>query len=117
MEAMDYDFHLFTDSTTGQDSVVYRSESNGYRLAQADGADGVDDADRADGADDVVPASVPITLSGQPAPRLSLAEAEQRLDVGGRPFVFFVDPETGRGNVLYHRYDGHYGLITPAEPA
>ncbi|MFH9348072.1 hypothetical protein [Kitasatospora sp. NPDC017646] len=20
-----------------------------------------------------------------------------------------------RGNVLYHRYDGHYGLITPAE--
>ncbi|WP_157536105.1 hypothetical protein [Kitasatospora mediocidica] len=25
-----------------------------------------------------------------------------------------ADAATGRGNVLYHRYDGHYGLITPA---
>jgi Sigma 54 modulation/S30EA ribosomal protein C terminus len=29
----------------------------------------------------------------------------------GQPFVFFVDPETGRARLLYHRYDGHYGLI------
>jgi hypothetical protein len=29
--------------------------------------------------------------------------------------VFFADETTGRGNVLYHRYDGHYGLITPVE--
>jgi len=28
--------------------------------------------------------------------------------------VFFVEPTTGRGNVVYRRYDGHYGLISPS---
>ncbi|WP_327048745.1 sigma 54 modulation/S30EA ribosomal C-terminal domain-containing protein [Microbispora sp. NBC_01189] len=32
----------------------------------------------------------------------------------GLPFVFFAGRRTGRGNVVYHRYDGHYGLITPS---
>ncbi|MBT2381356.1 sigma 54 modulation/S30EA ribosomal C-terminal domain-containing protein [Streptomyces sp. ISL-111] len=40
--------------------------------------------------------------------------AAQRLRLTGLPFVFFHDTGTGRGSVLYHRYDGHYGLITPA---
>lgn len=47
------------------------------------------------------------------APELSVEEAEERLDASGEPFVFFLDSQTGRGRVLYHRYDGHYGLITP----
>jgi hypothetical protein len=29
-------------------------------------------------------------------------------------FLLFVDAATGRGAVLYLRYDGHYGLIEPA---
>ena len=33
--------------------------------------------------------------------------------MGGEPF--FLDAESGRGNVLYRRYDGHSGLITPAD--
>jgi ribosomal subunit interface protein len=45
----------------------------------------------------------------------SLDEALERLDAGGEPFVFFCSAETGRGNVAYLRYDGHYGLITPAD--
>jgi ribosome-associated translation inhibitor RaiA len=32
-----------------------------------------------------------------------------------RPPWFFLDGERGRGAVLYNRYDGHYGLINPAE--
>jgi hypothetical protein len=28
--------------------------------------------------------------------------------------LFFVNSETGRGNLIYHRYDGHYGFIEPA---
>ena len=32
----------------------------------------------------------------------------------GFPFLFFIDAAPGRASVLYHRYDGHYGLITPA---
>ena len=31
---MGYDFHLFTEAGTGQDSVLYRSGPTGYRLAQ-----------------------------------------------------------------------------------
>ena len=37
--------------------------------------------------------------------------------VWDQPFLFFLDPEQGRGALLYHRYDGHYGLITPTEPS
>jgi ribosome-associated translation inhibitor RaiA len=91
MELMDYDFHLFTDSATGQDSVVYRSDPYGHQLARLEGS-----ADTA------------------PAPVLSLAEAKERLAASGEPFVFFADQATGRGSVLYRRFDGDYGLITPA---
>jgi Sigma 54 modulation/S30EA ribosomal protein C terminus len=50
-----------------------------------------------------------------PAPRLSVTEAIARLDAAGEPFLFFNNAETGRGNLIYHRYDGHYGLIDPAD--
>jgi hypothetical protein len=83
MNQFDYDFHLFTDAETGQDSVVARGGPSGYHLVR------------------------PSTLT--------LDQARQRLEDGGEPFVFFIDPTTKRGKVLYHRYDGHYGLITPAQ--
>ena len=44
-----------------------------------------------------------------------MEEALERLDAGGEPFVFFCDTDTGRGAVAYLRYDGHYGLIRPAD--
>ncbi|MCC6223667.1 MAG: sigma 54 modulation/S30EA ribosomal C-terminal domain-containing protein [Thermoleophilia bacterium] len=46
------------------------------------------------------------------APELTVEEARERLEASGEPFLFFAQPG-GRGRVLYHRYDGHYGLITP----
>ncbi len=100
MEAMDYDFHLFTDVASGCDSVVYRDQrAGGYRRATAG------------------PVGEPepgLTVSTAGVPELPVAEAVSKLDLTGLPFVFFTDAATGRGNVLYHRYDGHYGLITPA---
>jgi ribosome-associated translation inhibitor RaiA len=104
MEAMDYDFQLFTDAGSGEDSVLYRTAPDNYRLAQLHPR-----------PDLLGPVAVPLTVSEIPAPRLSTAEAENRLDITGFPFVFFADEATGRGNILYHRYDGHYGLITPTE--
>ncbi|WP_354638279.1 ribosome hibernation promotion factor [Kitasatospora camelliae] len=98
LEAMDYDFHLFTDAASGRDSVVHRDTADGYRLATA--------APRAE----PVP-GLPTSTIG--APELATADAVTRLDLSGLPFVFFTDAETGRGHVLYHRYDGDYGLITP----
>ncbi|NBM20625.1 sigma 54 modulation/S30EA ribosomal C-terminal domain-containing protein [Streptomyces sp. GC420] len=104
LESMDYGFHLFTDADSGEDSVLYRAGPTGYRLAQV----------RPHPAPDRRVA-VPLTVSDVPAPRLDVEGAKQRLEIAGLPFVFFADAATGRGNVLYHRYDGHYGLITPVE--
>jgi hypothetical protein len=37
------------------------------------------------------------------------------LDLEGGGFLFFREHERGRGAVLYRRYDGHYGLVSPVE--
>ncbi len=100
MDLMDYDFYLFTDVDTGLESVIYRSGETGYRLAAV-----------------VSPTRHPsgrITVSPQPAARLTVAEAKDRLELAGLPFVFFVDSADEHASVLYHRYDGHYGLIRAA---
>lgn len=103
MYRMDYDFHLFTEAATGVDAVIYRGGPTGYRMARLASGPGWLDLSQ-----------VPITLSPHPAPTMAVAQARQRLEATGLPFVFFAEPDTGRANVIYHRYDGHYGLITPA---
>lgn len=102
MEAMGYDFHLFTEEGSGQDSVVYTSP-DGLRLAQVEPR-----------PDEMAPHLVPVTVSGQPAPVLGITEAIDQLRLWDRPFLFFLDAERGRGAVLHHRHDGHYGLVSPA---
>jgi ribosome-associated translation inhibitor RaiA len=103
LDMLDYDFQLFTDSESGQDSVIYYAGPTGYRLAQL-----TPDPTR------TWSSALPLTVSERPAPRLTLAEAVHRLDATGMPFLFFAEPAGGRGRVLYRRYDGHYGLVTPA---
>lgn len=103
MESMDYDFFLFTDLASGQDAIVW-SDANRYRLQLLDGIDQPTDRRCA----------AAVEMHPEPAPALSLAGARELLDVGQLPRVFFKDAETHRGRVLYRRYDGHYGLITPA---
>ena len=102
-ELLGYDFHLFTEKSTGEDSVIYRS-GDGYRLVLA--------RPRTHRLGPVDPS---ITVCPAPAPRLSMAGAIARLEAAGQPFLFFVNAETSRGNLIYHRYDGHYGLIGPAD--
>ena len=104
LELLDYDFHLFTEQATSQDSVVYRTP-DGHRLARAQLR-----------PHQPVPADGSISISEHPAPSLTMQEAIIRLEALGQPFLFFVDSQARRGNVIYHRYDGHYGLITPAAP-
>ncbi|MFE9672410.1 sigma 54 modulation/S30EA ribosomal C-terminal domain-containing protein [Microbispora bryophytorum] len=48
------------------------------------------------------------------SPPPPIKEATARLDTSGLPFVLFADRRAGRGNVVHHRCDGHYGLITPS---
>jgi Sigma 54 modulation/S30EA ribosomal protein C terminus len=99
LDLLDYDFHLFTERSTGEDSVIYRLGDR-YRIAQA----------RPKPAQ-LGPLPTAVTFSEHAAPVLTVAEAIARLDWLGQPFVFFVNTETGRAALLYHRYDGHYGLV------
>ena len=83
LQLLDHDFHLFTNAETGEEDVVRRRD------------DGTVAHDRG------------------PAPALLLEDALERLDAGGERFVFFTDPQSRRGKLVYLRYDGHYGLIEP----
>ena len=101
LELLDYDFYLFTERATGQDSILRRA-ADGYRLAQVRPRPG-----------GLGPVHAAVAISEHPAPRLALAAATARLEALGQPFRFFVNSETRRGNLIYHRYDGDYGVITP----
>lgn len=104
MDLLDYDFHLFNEKGTGIAGVLYRSDPTGYRLAQV----------APPSPDELSPHELPLTISPHPAPCITVEEAAERLGALGLPFVFFIEAAQGRAAVLYLRYDGHYGLITPA---
>ena len=102
MRLLDYDFYLFTNAATGEDNLLYRRFDGALGWAQT--------TPDADGADGYV---IELHTDHTPPARMALAQAVERLDAGGERFVFFRDDESGRGNVLYRRFDGHYGLIVP----
>lgn len=104
MEDLDHDFYLFTDVATGEEAVVYRRDDGELGLRQMTPV-----------PDRLERVACPMVLDPAPAPVLSHQEATARLDASGEPFVFYADADTGRGNVVYRRYDGHYGRIVPAD--
>jgi ribosome-associated translation inhibitor RaiA len=104
MAALDHDFYLFHDADTGADSVVYRRDDG--RLAVIAPRDA--GAPAGDVRDDVV------REASRYSERLHLADAVGKMDELNHRFLFFTDASSGRGAVLYLRYDGHYGLVEPA---
>jgi len=103
LEALDHDFFLFTNTATAQDCVVARAADGGYELVEPVPSTSAGDA------------MAPVVASPLRPSTLSEAEAMSLLDLGDEHFVFFLDAESGRGRVLYRRYDGHYGLIVPSD--
>jgi hypothetical protein len=97
MGILGHDFYLFTDRESGKEAVVYRDGDGRFAIS----GEAVEGAETAE----------PVRVVGS-APVLSESEAVARLDLGGEPFVFYLDSQSRRGSVLYLRYDGHYGLIT-----
>ncbi|MEU7143937.1 sigma 54 modulation/S30EA ribosomal C-terminal domain-containing protein [Nocardia sp. NPDC046473] len=104
LEAMDYDAHLFTDTETGMDAVVYRAGPRGARLARQHRL-GLPTA----------AASLALTVNPFQTPYLSEHEAADRLCRYGLPFLFCTDPRDGRGRLFYRRYDGDLAVIAPTE--
>ncbi|MFW2380178.1 MAG: sigma 54 modulation/S30EA ribosomal C-terminal domain-containing protein [Acidimicrobiales bacterium] len=100
-DLMDFDFFLFVELTTGNDCVLERTE-NSYAVH------GLDQP-----PPDIGPNGSNFEFINDIAPVQSLSVAIEVLDQAGAPFHFFKNEKSGRGNVLYRRFDGHYGLITP----
>jgi len=109
MDAMDYDAHLFTDAETGEDAVVYRAGPSGLRLARQHHvfppgwAWSPHDSGR----------PVPLIVNSRPTPTVAEETAVRRACAHGLRMLFFTDPASGRGRLLYPRYDGDVGLIIP----
>ncbi|OJF79403.1 hypothetical protein NS14008_09560 [Nocardia seriolae] len=104
MDAMDYDVHLFTDARTGVDAVVYRAGPTGIRLHRQHHAN----------PPPPQPDSSPLRIDPRAAPISTEAEAVHRLCEHGLPFLFYTDRGSGRGHLLYRRYDADLTLVTPA---
>ncbi|MEO8696930.1 MAG: HPF/RaiA family ribosome-associated protein, partial [Acidimicrobiales bacterium] len=103
LEQLGHDFHLFTELQTSADCVVHRRDDGDFELLCTGTA-----------LPDVAHAAVSIHLQAMAVVDSTVEAAEERLDVTDEPFVFFRSTDNGRGNVLYRRRDGHYGLIVSA---
>ncbi len=104
MNAMDYDVYLFTDSETGEDAIVYRAGPTGVRLARQHSMH-----------PSAMHVTLPLTVNPRTTPTLTADYAAHRLAEAWLPFLFYTDLGTGRGHLLYRRYDGDLGLIRPAQ--
>ena len=103
LDVSESEFWLFVDAGTGRDSVLRRISGGAFELSMVDPP-----------AEGVSSGSAEVRVAPAPPPTLSPDGARSHLDVSGKRFVFFADAGDGRGKVLYHRYDGHYGLVAPA---
>jgi cold shock CspA family protein/ribosome-associated translation inhibitor RaiA len=103
MELADFQFYLFRDLASGEDAVLERLPGGEFRLTRLHPSDA-----------DPGPTAIAIDIATTVPASLTVPEAIDRLDAAHEPFVFFANAATGQGNVVYRRYDGHYGLITPA---
>ncbi|WP_342799917.1 sigma 54 modulation/S30EA ribosomal C-terminal domain-containing protein [Nocardia sp. No.11] len=104
MDGLDYDAHLFIDGETGEDALVYWAGPLGARLARQHHT-------RPPG----VGTTMALTVNPHPAQQLTESEAASRLCRFGLPHVFFTDPGSGRGRLVYRRYDGDLALVCAAD--
>ena len=108
LDLLGHDFLLFTNLATGADAVLFYADDT----VPGGVLELIDASGRADAVGEGTIAPVRLSHHGVPACRA--ADAVEQLDLDTLPFVFHLDPDTGRGSVVYRRYDGHYGCITPA---
>jgi hypothetical protein len=104
MNAMDYDVLLYTDAEYGEDAIVYRAGPTGLSLARQKTM-----------RPPSMPTLLPLTVNPRKTPTLTPAQAAARLAQHWLPWLFYIDRGSRRGNLLYRRYDGDLGLITPTE--
>ena len=99
---LDHSFYLFVDDATSTDAVIATNDDGTFSLQHATPA-----------TEDALPDTLEVHRNDTAAPVLAESDAKEHLDATGEQFLFFVSDRSGRGQVLYRRYDGHYGLIGP----
>lgn len=99
LEALDHDFLLFEDADTGADAVLYRRDDGRLGIIEPPGA-GPPPFDRG-----------PVRDASRYSEPVALQTALEEMAELNHRFLFFVDADSGRGAVIYLRYDGHYGLV------
>lgn len=100
LEALDHDFFLFRDADSGLDAVIYRRDDG--RLGVIDPPE----AAREPGG--------PVVETSRFSAPIEVETAVAEMNELSHRFLLFVNARTERGNVIYLRDDGHYGLIEPA---
>jgi ribosome-associated translation inhibitor RaiA len=103
MIALDYDFHVFIEAGSAQDTVVSRTPDGRIVLAQINPKPEL-----------IGTCVTQYEFDPNPARALTTFGARQYLERSGSHFVMFRPSTEGsslRGHLLYRRYDGHYGLI------
>lgn len=101
LEDLDHDFFLFHDDDSDADAVVYWRDDGLLALIEPAWATPADERG-------------PVHEVSRFSSSIDLATAVAEMDAVGHRFLFFYNVDTARGNVIYRRYDGHYGLIEPA---
>ncbi len=100
LDLLGHSFYLFVDAETGSDAALATSDSGVvFQLIGEEPSSGR------------IEAVSGLTAGGTP-PVLDLAGARSYLENAGLDHLFFKSTATGRGQVLYRRFDGHYGLVT-----
>ena len=101
LEDLDHEFLLFHDARTDADAVVYWRDDGLLALIEPRSAQPPDNWG-------------PVVERSRFSAPIDLGAAVVEMNAVGHRFLFFENAATGRGNIIYRRYDGHYGLIEPA---
>jgi ribosomal subunit interface protein len=101
LEDLDHDFFLFRDAQTDADAIVYWRDDGLLALIEPRWADASEFLG-------------PVLEQSRFSSPIDLQAAVAEMNLVSHRFLFFENAATGRGNVIYRRYDGHYGLIEPA---
>jgi ribosomal subunit interface protein len=101
LEDLDHDFFLFHDAQTDADAVLYWRDDGLLALIEPPSKARTDDRG-------------PVLEKSRFSSPIDLQTAVAEMNALNHRFLFFENAATGRGNVIYRRHDGHYGLIEPA---
>lgn len=102
LQDLDHSFYLFQDAESEADAVVYHRDDDRIGVIGPTGTDWAHA--EADGI---------IGEQSRTTDSTTLDDAIAEMNELSHRFMYFVNAETGRGNVIYVRYDGNYGLIEP----